>query len=120
MRREHVDGLYQARTRSTIRACAMRQRLVPDDEVAGAAAERASAEGVQIFGDAHRRRRQGLQPVLAPALKARHHGEGALLGRSVGQIKNALRADGIGIFRLTSQCRSGPGNLKQLLRAPAR
>ena len=39
MRREHVDVLHQARARSPVRACAMRQRLMPDDEVAGAAAD---------------------------------------------------------------------------------
>jgi hypothetical protein len=43
VRREHVDVLHQARPRAAIGAGAVRQRLMPDDEIAGAPADGARA-----------------------------------------------------------------------------
>src|ERR1700688_314824 len=91
--REHVDILHHARPRAAVGAGAMGQRLMPDDEIAGAAADGAWAQRVEILlprvGAGGRR----FQPGFAPALESWHHGEGALLGRRVGEIKDAAGAE---------------------------
>jgi hypothetical protein len=70
----------------------MRQRLVPHDEIAGLAADGARAERVKVLLARIGAGGQAFEPGFAPALKAGHEGEGALLGRRVGEIKNSAGA----------------------------
>src|SRR5579862_4874972 len=91
--REHVDVLHHARPGAAVGAGAVRQRLMPDDEIAGAAADGAWAERVEVLLPWVGVARQGLQPGFAPALESRHDRERALLGRRVGEIKDAAGAE---------------------------
>src|SRR5580700_9290327 len=91
--REHVDVLHHARPRAAVGTGAMRQRLMPDDEIAGAAADGARAERIEVLLPWIGAGWQGFQPGFAPALESRHDRERALLGRRVGEIKDAAGAE---------------------------
>src|SRR5580704_3868138 len=69
-RREHVDVLHHARPGAAVGTGAVEQRLMPDDEIAGAAADGAGAQGVKVLLSRVGAPRQRLQPGFAPALES--------------------------------------------------
>lgn len=92
-RREHIDVLHHPRVRASIGAGAMRQRLMPDDQIAGAPSDRPRFQGVEILAAWVGAGRQLFEPGFAPALEAGDQRECALLGRRVGKVEDAAGAE---------------------------
>src|ERR1700722_11404914 len=90
---EHVDVLHHARPGAAVWTGAGWQRLVPAEEIAGAPAEGVRAQRVEVLLSRVGAPRQRLQPGFAPVLESRHDRERALLGRRVGEIKDAAGAE---------------------------
>src|SRR5205807_88950 len=107
----HADVLHDAGRSAAVRAAAVGQGVAPDDEIAGAPPDRLRAERVQVLPARIGVVWHAREPCADAAVESGYAGEGALLGRRVGQIKNALGVERHRLGEAGVPVQIGPGEM---------
>src|SRR5260370_11128751 len=97
LRGAHGQVLYDAGAGGAIGAGTVRQRVVPDDEVARAPPDRHWDERAEILGARVGAGGQGVQPLFDDSMEPGDAGEGGLVGIGVGEIQDGLDAERDGL-----------------------
>ncbi len=112
--RAERDVLHDPRTRGVVGAAAVRQSVVPEDQVARLAWDGNWTERMQVLLARVGIRRKAAQPVFNLAVESGDASEGALAGGGAGEIENALQAKVDGKFQAHVKVKQRSGE------APAR
>ena len=87
--RMHAEVLHQPRAVGVVWPTAVRQRFVPDNQIAGFACYRHCPQRLQIFFARIDIGWQTVQPIIYAPVKSRYAGESSLLLVGIGQIDQA-------------------------------